>query len=127
MKANGNKIKLKDLEHIVMKMGHNIKAAGNKTNIMDRVKKLGQMAQILKEFTWMEKKKEKATLNGPMDLVIKEILLKMTFKAMENMFGQTKEPTLAFGTKIKCMAKEHTIGPIAENTWAHIKTIKNVD
>ena len=74
MKANGLKTKLKDLEHIVMKMDHNIKVAGNKTNTMAKVKKLGQMAQISKGFTWMGKKKEMVTLNGPMDLVIKDIL-----------------------------------------------------
>ena len=50
----------------------------------------------------------------------------MTFKATENMFGQIKEAMLASGTKIKCTAKEHTIGLITENTWVHIKMIKKV-
>ena len=127
MKVNGKKIKLTASERFFIKMVQNIKDNGSKTINMVGEKKLRQMAHITMEYLKRAINKDKVTLNGSMDLVIKENLTIMNFMVLESISGQTKEATRVFGTKIKCMVMEFSFGLINENTKVKIHTIKNVD
>ena len=85
------------------------------------------MARISMEYMKMGTSKDKVTLIGLMDQVIKENLTIMNFMVLESMSGQIKEATRVFGTKTKCMVMEFLFGLINENTRVKIPTIKNVD
>lgn len=50
----------------------------------------------------------------------------MTFKDLENTFGQINEVIVVYGNKTKCMDMVFSDGLITENTWDKTSTIKNV-
>ena len=59
-----------DMQPTFIQMDQNTQATGSRTKNMVWVKKLGQMAHILKELIKKGRNMEKATLNGAMDQVI---------------------------------------------------------
>ena len=74
IKAFGNKIKQMEKENISIIMEQNIKEDGLMINRMDLAYKFGQTVQYIKDNILMVKKKAMENFYGLMDLAIKEIL-----------------------------------------------------
>jgi hypothetical protein len=83
---------------------------------MERVRKLGPMKLCISESIRMEKNMERASLCGPMTVLMKAISSKTIFMASENISGKTDVYTKDNGKITKCKAKAHSPGPMEENT-----------
>ena len=63
-----------DMEYIYTQMELDMRENGKKINKMEKVKKFGLMALLMKEIMWMEKSRVLEFLNGQIILYIKDNL-----------------------------------------------------
>ncbi len=91
-------------------------ASGLRTSRMEGVRRLGPMRLFILESIRMARSMERASLCGPMTVLMKAISSKIIFTALENTNGKTDESMKENGRTTKCKAKAPSHGPMEENT-----------
>ena len=98
------------MEYTDTKMELSIMENGVVINNTAKVEKSGLMVRHTMETMQMDKKMGKVTLNGKMELLMKEILLRIILKVMEHISGQMGEHTPVSGKIIRCMVQAYFSG-----------------
>lgn len=113
-KDNFTMIKRMAMESIPIKALKNMRAGGNRTNSMAKELKLCQMAQYLKDDSFMAKRTDMVRTFGATILPIKGIGKIMTLMVKEPILGQIKEHIVVAGNKISFMDMVYILGKTVE-------------
>ena len=116
----GKMIKLMDMGSILMQMVLSMLDIGMTINSMGRELKLGQMVHVIKGAINQVKNMVLANFYGPISPHMKGNSSKTTYKARENIAGQTEELTQEIGKTTKWTDKDYSHGQIIENIKVNI-------